>query len=81
MEYFFATFISQIEPLGTEKFQYKINWMNLLYKYIRELKSLGKPIIIMGDFNVIPQEIDEITSEMENDALFDKQVRSIFLRF
>ena len=68
-------------PLGTEKFQYKINWMKLLYNYIRELKSLGKPIVIMGDFNVIPQEIDcKSPEKWKNDALFDKQVRSIFFK-
>ena len=55
--------------------------MKLLYKYIRELKSLGKPIIIMGDFNVIPQEIDcKSPQKWKNDALFDKQVRSIFFK-
>ena len=48
--------------------------MKLLYNYIRELKSLGKPIIIMGDFNVIPHEIDcKSPQKWENDALFDKQ--------
>ena len=55
--------------------------MKLLYNYIRELKSLGKPIVIMGDFNVIPQEIDcKSPEKWKNDALFDKQVRSIFFK-
>ena len=42
--FFCNLYLPNGNPLGTEKFQYKINWMKLLYNYIRELKSLGKPI-------------------------------------
>ena len=68
-------------PLGTDKFEYKINWMKLLYNYTKKLKLLGKPVVLMGDFNVIPQEIDcKSPQKWQNDALFDIKVRSIFFK-
>ena len=69
-------------PLGTEKFEYKIHWMNLLYNYLKELQSIGKPIVIMGDFNIIPQDIDcKSPKKWINDALYDMDARSIFLKY
>ena len=63
-------------PLGTEKFEYKIHWMNLLYNYLKELQSMGKPIIIMGDFNIIPQDIDcKSPKKWIDDALYDMDAR------
>ena len=68
-------------PLGTEKFEYKIHWMNLLYNYLKELQSIGKPIVIMGDFNIIPQDIDcKSPKKWINDALYDMDARSIFFK-
>ena len=53
--------------------------MKLLYNYIRELKSLGKPIVIMGDFNVIPQYNDcKYPERWTEDALFAPEVRAKF---
>ena len=69
-------------PLGTEKFEYKIHWMKLLYNYLKELQSIGKPIVIMGDFNIIPQDIDcKSPKKWINDALYDMDARSIFFKY
>ena len=44
-------------PIDTEKFSYKINWMDLLYNQIKQLKK-NYEVIITGDFNVIPRDED-----------------------
>lgn len=45
-------------PLGTEKYTYKINWMERLFKHLSELKSQRVPFLVGGDFNVIPEDKD-----------------------
>ena len=56
-------------PIETEKFDYKIKWMKIFNDYIEELKSNNIPIIIAGDFNVIPTDDDVYSPEnYKNDA-------------
>ncbi|MGD9158702.1 MAG: exodeoxyribonuclease III [Desulfobacteraceae bacterium] len=37
---------------GTDKFEYKLNWLQDLLKYIQENFSSEDPVILLGDFNV-----------------------------
>ena len=68
-------------PIGTEKFEYKLKWMQKLISHAKKLVNLGKPVIILGDFNVIPQEIDCLTpKKWINDALYHPKVRSNFFQ-
>ncbi len=79
--FFCNLYLPNGNPVGTEKFEYKINWMSLLYEYSKKLISLGMPVILLGDFNVIPQEIDcSSPKKWKNDALFKEEVRSIFFK-
>jgi exodeoxyribonuclease III len=63
-------------PIDTDKYFYKINWLNLLIKSLKEKIKLNKSIIIAGDFNIIPEEIDAHDHEKyNNDALFRLEIR------
>lgn len=64
-------------PIGTEKFAYKLAWMDrLLDQMIRWLRD-GVPTVIGGDFNVIPEDIDcHNPSAWIKDALFQPESRS-----
>jgi len=56
-------------PIETKKFDYKIEWMKKFNKYIQDLKNKNIPIIIAGDFNVIPSDDDVYSPEnYKNDA-------------
>ena len=56
-------------PIETEKFDYKIEWMKKFNNYIQDLKDKNIPIIIAGDFNVIPSDHDVYSPEnYKNDA-------------
>ena len=56
-------------PIDTEKFDYKITWMKKFNKYIQVLRNQNIPIIISGDFNVIPTDDDVYSPEnYKNDA-------------
>ena len=45
-------------PVGTEKFAYKLAWMDRLIKKMSAWREEGLPALIGGDFNVIPEDID-----------------------
>ena len=45
-------------PVNTEKYEYKKNWLNKFLKSVKKNLIFEKNIIISGDFNVIPDEID-----------------------
>jgi exodeoxyribonuclease-3 len=45
-------------PVDTEKFPYKLRWMDRLNAYVAERLALEEPFVLMGDFNLIPAPID-----------------------
>ena len=66
-------------PPDTEKYTYKINWMERLSKYAHERLQLEEPLIMAGDYNVIPTADDvHNPSAWVSDALFLPQTRSKF---
>jgi len=66
-------------PVDTEKYEYKKDWYDSFIKKIKTTLVENKNIIIGGDFNVIPEEIDVYDyKKYENDALFKLEVRKKF---
>src|SRR5271166_2491214 len=41
-------------PVGTDKYQYKLQWMDRLTRYARDRLALEEMLILAGDYNVIP---------------------------
>jgi exodeoxyribonuclease-3 len=69
-------------PVGTPKFDYKLAWMDRLKKRMTALKRTGNAVIIGGDFNVIPEDIDCFSPKYwKDDALFQPEPRERFRRF
>jgi exodeoxyribonuclease-3 len=68
-------------PIGTDKFKYKLGWMNRLANRAKELLSLEEPVALMGDINVIPEADDCYSPKAwENDALFQPESRAALRR-
>jgi len=66
-------------PIKTEKYDYKIKWYNSFIKKIKQTIDENKNIIIAGDFNVIPEQMDVYDHrKYENDALFKIEIRKKF---
>jgi exodeoxyribonuclease III len=66
-------------PPNTDKYPYKLKWMSRLLEYSRERLLLEEPLVLAGDYNVIPAEIDVHHPELwVNDALFLPQTRASF---
>ena len=63
-------------PVDTEKYFYKINWLNLLIKFLKSRIKNGNLIIVAGDFNILPEDIDVYDSKKYiDDALFRIEIR------
>ena len=66
-------------PVNTEKYEYKKNWLNKFLKSVKKNLIFEKNIIISGDFNVIPDEIDVYDHTIFlNDALYKIEIRKYF---
>jgi exodeoxyribonuclease-3 len=66
-------------PPATDKYTYKIRWMERLFKYAHERLQLEEPLIMGGDYNVIPTPDDVYNPAVwTSDALFLPQTRASF---
>ena len=63
-------------PVDTEKYTYKLYWLESLIKILKSLLKKNENIIIGGDFNIIPAPEDvHNPKNYENDALFRLEIR------
>jgi len=68
-------------PVETEKFPYKLKWMERLEAWARERLDLEEPFILAGDYNVIPMPEDcHNPKAWEGDALYRPESRTAFRR-
>lgn len=68
-------------PAPGPKFDYKLKWLARLIAHAGELVSSAEPVILAGDYNVIPTERDVYKPERwVEDALFRVEVREAFTR-
>ena len=68
-------------PAGSEKFDSKLRWYERLIAYGADLLATGAPVALVGDYNVMPTELDVYKPERwVNDALFRVEVREAFRR-
>ena len=66
-------------PITTEKYDYKKIWLGLFNKKIKKTLLENSNIIIAGDFNIIPEQIDvHDYKKYENDALYKLEIRKKF---
>jgi exodeoxyribonuclease-3 len=66
-------------PAPGPKFDYKLTWFKRLHKYATKLLALDGPVILAGDYNVIPTELDAYKPEhWVKDALFYPQSRAAY---
>jgi exodeoxyribonuclease III len=66
-------------PLGTPKFDYKLAWLDRLAAHARGLLRLEEPLVLCGDYNVIPTSKDAADpAAWTNDALFQPESRARF---
>lgn len=68
-------------PRPGPKFDYKLAWFERLVDHAATLLASGAPIVLAGDFNVMPTERDVYKPERwTDDALFAPEVRALYAR-
>ena len=68
-------------PIGTEKFDYKLKWMERLHDHAAGLLGAERPTVLAGDYNVIPEDRDTFSRRaMANDALFQPESQAAYRR-
>src|SRR4051812_23535375 len=66
-------------PQPGPKFEYKLAWMERLVKHADELYSAGVPVVLAGDYNVVPTAQDIYpTKSYHDDALLQPETRALF---
>jgi exodeoxyribonuclease III len=74
-----AIYLPNGNPPTTDKYPYKLKWMDRLYDYASERLTREEPLILAGDYNVIPAAADvDDPSAWVNDALYLPQTREKF---
>ena len=64
-------------PIGTEKFDYKLRWIDRLRAHAAELLADERPVVLAGDFNVVPEDRDVFSMRAAaNDALVQPETRA-----
>ncbi len=68
-------------PAPGPKYDYKLRWMAQLIRHAAQLHASGKPVVMVGDYNVIPTGRDVYKPERwVDDALFRTETRAAFER-
>ena len=66
-------------PVSTDKYNYKKNWLKKFISSVKKKLSENSHLLIAGDFNIIPEEIDVYDfKRYENDALGKLEIRKKF---
>lgn len=69
-------------PRGSDKFLYKLAWMDRLLRQLQIWLQSEMPTLVGGDFNVIPEDIDcHKPSSWMHDALFQPEPRARYRAF
>ncbi len=74
-----AIYLPNGNPVATEKFPYKLKWLARLTAHARALLAFEEPLVLAGDYNVIPEPQDvHDPAAWAGDALFRPETRAAF---
>jgi exodeoxyribonuclease-3 len=68
-------------PAPGPKFDYKLAWFNRLIAYAATLAKLRRPVVLCGDYNAVPTELDAYKPERwVDDAVFFPETRAAYAK-
>ena len=74
-----AIYLPNGNPVATDKFAYKLGWMRRLRARAQALLALEEPLVLAGDYNVIPEPADvHDPVAWSGDALYRPETRGAF---
>ncbi len=77
--HFINIYLPNGNPVDSDKFPYKLKWMEKLYRHLKTLIEKEKNFVIGGDFNIIPENKDcYAPDQWQGDALFHPKSLNAF---
>jgi exodeoxyribonuclease-3 len=68
-------------PVESPKFDYKLAWLDRLNRHAAKLLAAEEPVVLMGDYNIIPQDKDAHNPKgWIKDALFQPEAKAALRR-
>jgi exodeoxyribonuclease-3 len=68
-------------PQPGPKFEYKLAWFERLIQYAETIRATGQPVVLAGDFNVVPTDFDIYNPRSwRKDALLQPETRECYQR-
>jgi exodeoxyribonuclease-3 len=66
-------------PVGSPKYAFKLSWYERFAAHARWLLSTGQPVVLAGDFNIIPTDADVyVPDRWRDDALFQPELKALY---
>ena len=76
-----SNYLPNGNPQPGPKFAYKLAWFERLIRHAATLKAAGIPVVLAGDYNVVPTDLDIYpTKSWDDDALLQPESRAAFQR-
>lgn len=77
----FSVYVPNGQEVGTEKYAFKLSWMEKLWQYLHASFSPSDPLVLCGDFNVAPEDRDVWDPELwRGKILFSEPEKQAFFR-
>jgi exodeoxyribonuclease-3 len=74
-----SAYIPNGGEVGSEKYEYKKEWLGRLKSYLERRGLLSRPMLLCGDFNIAPERQDASRpDEWEGTVLFNNEMRATF---
>jgi exodeoxyribonuclease-3 len=74
-----ALYLPNGNPCPGPKFDYKLKWFKRLHAYAQGLIETGAPVVLAGDYNVIPTDLDALHPQSwVKDALFQPESKQAY---
>ena len=65
------------QALGSEKYKYKLDWLKKAKAYIQNQISINSKLVLVGDFNIVPSELDAYNFSSQDILCSDKERRAL----
>ena len=61
------------QAIGSDKYEHKLKWLSKAKQYIKEQLKIYPNLIVLGDFNIVPDESDATNFSPEDILCSDKE--------
>lgn len=66
-------------PIFSEKYDYKIKWLNAFKEYSQQLLKYEENLVLGGDYNICPSKLDAADENLIlEDAIYQKEIKTIY---